>query len=113
MSMGLRAPCCARTATAELASLSSTQLLAGAATAVRGFRDDEGSTEFRARRITFAILACVAAIACCWPVCSSAVEQLREMAGWEAAGAGSLGSPGGSRHTPLAAQDIDEFMDEE
>ena len=95
-----------------LSSLSSTQLLAGAAASVRGFSDDEGSTEFRARRITFAILACVAAVACCWPVCSSIVEQLREMmAGGEAAGA-PFGSRGGTRHAPLA-QDVDELDEQD
>ena len=80
-------------------SLRSTQLLAGASTGGRRWEgSDQSAVEHSARRITFLIFAIVFGCACCWPVCSSAVEQLRDLCG----GGGGAEASGGA--TPASAR---------
>ena len=75
-------------------SLQSTQLLAGAAI---GGRAEEGTSELeiRAKRITFVILVLVFTVACCWQVCASVVESIRDACG--------LGSGGGQKPSSRAS----------
>ena len=88
-------------------SLQPAQLLAGAAI---GGRAEEGTTEFRAKRITFAILVLVFAVACCWQVCASVVESIRDACGIASdGGQPSSRASSGARHSSahlLGASDL-------